>query len=586
MTQYYVYFEDQLAEAGAARQRLYTQPIEIITANCVDDIAPALAHMQKMHQEGLYLAGYFSYELGHVLEPVLDKLYQEGSAKPLLKFGVFKDFEHAGLTPTQNVYLGEGKPLWSLAQYQKRFAKVMAYIRAGDVYQINLSFPVYGDYVGDGASVYEHIKARQPVRYGGVISLGGDEIVSLSPELFFETEDRCLRMRPMKGTCARSTDSTIDMQLAKALQQDVKNRAENLMIVDLLRNDMSRLSVAGSVSVTDLFSIETFPTLHTMTSGIESTLEDGVDLVQILKALFPCGSITGAPKIRAQEIIQDLETQSRGAYCGAHGYIDPNGDMRFNVGIRTLILQADKCYVYNVGSAVVADSDGAAEYDECLLKSEFLQSPYQLIETFGWDYQIGFMHFDLHLARLCASAKKLGFKYDPICVTQALEDFVVNLDTPHKVRLTLDKNGDVMVSGEALNLLSAHEVWDVALSKNTVNRADPLLMHKTTRRGFLDGERRRLNTLTGCQEVLLFNTEGELCEGSFTNVFVEKKGTLFTPPISAGLLGGILRHVLLANKEAQECQLTYEDVITADALYIGNSVRGLIKVRLLDTGWL
>lgn len=575
-TPHTVYLEDQLEH----RERLYTSPCEIITAHTPDEVKAALVRLQKCQADGLYLAGYFAYELGYLLDPALSALFPKTFTGPLIQFGAFKTFQRAPLPFQGRAEIGAGTPLWTQRQYRARFEKIMAYIKAGDVYQINLSFPVIGKYSGSAAAIYHHVKARQPVKYGGVVSLGGDDIVSLSPELFFETKNGNLYMRPMKGTCKRGVTKPEDAALAKALQTDPKNRAENLMIVDLLRNDMSRLSKAGSVNVTDLFSVETFPTLHTMTSGIEAKMKTGVDLPQILRALFPCGSITGAPKIRAQEIISELEGRSRGAYCGAIGLIDPNGDMRFNVAIRTINLKSDGTYSYPVGSGVVADSDGVAEYEECLLKAAVLRTDYQLIETFGWDEMTGFMHLDVHLERLKASAKTLGFAYDEDAVLACLNICVGWLQTPHKVRLTLAKNGRVQVHAEPLAFTAPEASWPIALCKNPLSSTDPLLAHKTTRRTFIDGERARIQALTGCKEVVFFNEKGELCEGSYTNVFVEIDGHLYTPPVSAGLLPGVLRRVLLAIDEVEARSLTLQDMLDADALFIGNSVRGLLRAHL------
>ncbi len=572
---YSVYFEDQLAE----RQRLYTSPREIITAYTPQDVAPALARMQKCQEDGFYLAGYFAYELGYVLEPVLAGLLPPDPAKPLLQFGVFEGFERKALISSGRAFIETAKASWCVQDYQTRFAKIMDYIRAGDVYQINLSFPVTGSYHGEVGALYQKLKSRQPVRYGGVIDLGDEAHITLSPELFFETDKDKVFMRPMKGTIKRGRTKTEDEALARTLQADEKNRAENLMIVDLLRNDLSRLSTVGSVKVTDLFSIETFPTLHTMTSGVEARLKPGTDLPDILRALFPCGSITGAPKIRAQEIIAKLESRRRGAYCGALGFMDPCGAMRFNVGIRTLSLKDGK-FTYPVGSGVVADSKGIDEFEECLLKAKFLLDDYGLIETIGYDQFTGLMHADLHWQRLARSAQELGFSFDLAAAERALLNHCAPLVGSHKIRVVLARDGHVEVTSQPLVL--QNKIWQISVSKHAVHSQNPLLVHKTTDRAFLHGEMLRLKQSTGCDEVLFFNEKGALCEGSFTNVFVVKNGQMFTPPISCGVLPGVLRHVLLANGDVTEKRLTHEDLVAADEIYIGNSVRGLMRATLLS----
>ena len=515
----FVYFEDQ--EAGS--KRLYENPLEIIEAWSADDVAPALKRMGACQASGRYLAGYFAYELGYLFEDTLRALLPNTPGTPLLQFGVFEKFSDGGLPDGQDGHITDLKPAWSLAQYQKRFTQVMNLIEAGDVYQVNLTFPLYGQYAGGGAAVYQALKSAQPVKYGGVISLGGDEIVSLSPELFFALKGEKVTMRPMKGTTGRGPTPKQDKALAKALQQDAKNRAENLMIVDLLRNDLSRIAVRGSVKVSDLYRLETYPSLHTMTSGIEARLED-VEFEDILRALFPCGSVTGAPKIRAQEIIRELEGTPRGAYCGAVGFIDPNGDMRFNVGIRTLVLHGDGTCTYGAGSGVVADSNATAEYEECLLKSTFLQDGFGLIETLGWHGDTGFMWLDLHVRRLQKSARQLGFSFGHKDVTQALGTATTHLSGPHKIRLELRKNGRIDVRASPLGISAPDAIWPVTMSKKNLSSSDKLLAHKTTRRDFIESELLRLKTKTGCHEILFFNERGELCEGSYTNVFVKKGG--------------------------------------------------------------
>ena len=351
---------------------LFSPMRERIEAFSLEQVAPALAAMQAASAAGFHLAGAFAYECGYAFEPRLKRLLPARSAKPLLQFGVFDaprrlDPVVAGPAAVKNL-----RPHWRFSDYQKRFDACSDYIAAGDVYQINLTFPLVGNYEGAPLDLYRLLRARQPVELGGVIALGPDTLLSLSPEKFFSTRGREIFTRPMKGTAPRGVTPEQDAELARALAQDEKNRAENLMIVDLLRNDLSRLSEIGSVRVSDLFSVATFPTLHQMTSGVEARLRANLSFADIFSGLFPCGSITGAPKIRAMEIIAEQEGAPRDNYCGAIGHIAPNGDMRFNVAIRTLTLDGQGGLVCPVGSAIVADSRAREEYDECLLKARFL----------------------------------------------------------------------------------------------------------------------------------------------------------------------------------------------------------------------
>lgn len=366
----YVVFEDG---RDGGRALFFDQPEEIIVARAPGEVRDAFARMEAASRRGLHLAGYASYELGYALEPKFAAQQTPSSRTPLLLFGAFRAPQETMLAaaegPAPRIAL---TPAWTQAEYAERFQKCRDYIFAGDVYQINLTFPLYGRHEGDPLALYRGLRKRQPVAYGGVVALGEETVVSLSPEVFFEAHGRDIRARPMKGTAQRGVMPTEDMARAQYLTEDEKSRAENLMIVDLLRNDLSRLAEVGSVKVTDLFTIQTYPTLHQMTSGIEARLRSDVTLIDLFTGLFPCGSVTGAPKIRAMEIIRDLECAARGVYCGSLGLIAPNGDIRFNVAIRTLTLFPDHELVCNVGSAVVADSRAREEYEECLIKARFL----------------------------------------------------------------------------------------------------------------------------------------------------------------------------------------------------------------------
>ncbi len=583
----YVFFEDQLTR----RRRHYQNPSEIITAHTQQEVKRALARMEMRTKQGKYLAGYFAYELGYLFEETLRSLLPQKSHSPLLQFGVFDTFSGTEL-PNNSMgsnrgsnwgnsksTLGYFKPDWSQNAYQKRFDKIMTWIKSGDVYQVNLTFPMRGQYSGNAFAIYTMLKSAQPVRYGGIVSLGANDIVSLSPELFYELDQETISMRPMKGTVKRGHNRVSDTALAQALQADTKNRAENLMIVDLLRNDLSRIARPGSVAVTDLYTLETYPSLHTMTSGIEARIKD-VPLVKIIQALFPCGSVTGAPKIRAQEIIHGLETVPRGAYCGAVGLVDPDGYSRFNVAIRTLELQNNGHCKYSVGSGIVADSNANDEYAECLLKSAFLKNEFGLIETIAWHEQTGFMWLDLHMERLEKSAAALGYLYRKGKILEALQDCVTRLSGPQKIRLELSKSGKFMVAAHVLHISNPAKAMPVTLSNSPLSSGNALLAHKTTRRDFIEAELLRLGDDTGCTEVLFFNEQGQVCEGSYTNVFISKDGKMFTPPITCGLLPGVLRQALLESGDVHEKILTQDDLRRADEIYIGNSVRGLMRARL------
>ncbi len=357
---------------------LFTEPVEIIVAHEADDFFPALARMQAAHADGKYLAGYMSYEAGYLFEKKLAPLANAKRDVPLLCFGVFTapagDAEKAlpkGAISNADDFLSHIRPEWTLEEYRSRFLKLHQHLRQGDCYQANLTMPIHAKWHGDPLAAFFSLIERQPVKYGALINLIGPVILSRSPELFFSVNDGWIETHPMKGTIKRGESEAQDAELIAGMRTDEKTLAENRMIVDLLRNDISRISGVGTLDVPRLFEIETYPTVHQMVSHISAKLLPDLTMTDIFAALFPCGSVTGAPKMRAMEILHDLEIGPRNAYCGAIGSISPSGDMRFSVAIRTITLFEDGTATFNVGGGIVFDSTADAEYDECLLKAKF-----------------------------------------------------------------------------------------------------------------------------------------------------------------------------------------------------------------------
>jgi len=470
------------------------------------------------------------------------------------------------------------KPQWTEAEYLERFERVIDYIKAGDVYQINLTFPLTSPYTGSAFCLYDTLRSRQPVHYGGVIALNhGPDIVTFSPELFFEKSGQDIEMRPMKGTAKRLRDPDADKKLRDDMRHDIKSQAENLMIVDLLRNDLSRMAENGSVQVPHLFALETYPTLHQMTSTVTAKLDKTVNISKLFESLFPCGSITGAPKIRAMEIIHELEDAPRGPYCGAIGYMDPSGDACFNVGIRTAIIENEQLR-YHVGSGVVLDSDGHAEYEECLLKAKVLSDIPSLVETFLWDPEIGIPRRKYHFARLTNSARSLGYPYEELKLQAELQK--ITGSKPQKCRLILSENGSISVEHEDLQDIGTPV--KLALSQYPLSLGVQEYRHKVLARDFYDGERARVSAKTGCDEVIFTNPEGLVCEGSFTSLFLEINGNLLTPSLSSGLLPGVLRGHLIESGEVKQQAMTTQDIRIADKVFIGNSLRGLLPASFID----
>ncbi|AHB48027.1 para-aminobenzoate synthase [Hyphomicrobium nitrativorans NL23] len=587
---------DNSAGTGAPTL-LFSNPKEIVSAMTPDEVGPALARLEAGAAEGLHAAGYFAYELGYVLEPKIRDLLPEGRNVPLLWFG-FYDAPRAMNEAEVDHWLGTHtksgsyqftsvSTAWDQQEYETRFAAVQEKIRAGDIYQLNLTFKARFRLEGSPLTFYRDMRRRQRVAYAGIVDTGEVTVLSASPELFIEKEGRVVSTRPMKGTAPRAGTPEADAEARRVLSTDIKQRAENLMIVDLMRNDLGRIAEVGSVGVTDLFTVETFRTLHQMTSGVEATLKDGLGIGDLVRAIFPPGSVIGAPKIRAMELIRDYETEPRGVYCGAIGHITPGGAALFNVAIRTPVIFRGGQGEMGIGSGVVYDSVGAKEYAECLLKMKFLTDPpktFELIETLLYEADKGFWLLDGHLARLKASAAYFGYAHDEGAVRDALDRAVEGrTDARLRVRLLLAEDGSVSVTVAEQPAQGPRAVMRYAISDTRVDSANPFLFHKTTRRDLYDREWQHYADTKGADEVLYLNERGELAEGSRTNVFIERDGKLLTPPLSSGLLPGVLRRDLISQGKAVEAVLTLDDLARADAVYVGNSVRGLVRAEPVTT---
>lgn len=573
-----------------AQSLLFEQPQYIIRADAPEDVADALAQLRKAMAAGRHAAGFFSYELGYVLEPKLASLLPPNRKVPLLWFGVYAEPRSMTGAEVQNWLTTEaiGNPSlgalahsWDSTAYLERFEEVQNKIRSGDIYQLNLTFKAKFNLQGSPLALYRDLRLKQRVAYGGLVDTGAITILSSSPELFIEQDGRVIETRPMKGTAPRAGTQADDEAVRQALAADIKSRAENLMIVDLMRNDLGRIAELGSVSVTDLFTVETFKTLHQMTSGVRAVLKDDITIDDVLRAIFPPGSITGAPKIRAMELISALETDPRGVYCGAIGYFAPDGEVLLNVAIRTAVIDRAGAGEMGIGSGVVADSDGNKEYAECLLKMKFLTDPvrhFELIETMLYDGAKGIWLRDGHMQRLANSASYFAFAYDEARVRDAIDAAIADAGGDRlRIRLLLDEDGKITVTTAPQPSAPVGTVMSYVISDTRLNSSDLFLYHKTTRRGLYDREWAHFSETLGSDEVIYLNERNELAEGSRTSIFVERGGKLLTPPLSAGVLPGVLRHSLLAERRATEAVLHLEDLNRADAVYLGNSVRGLVK---------
>ncbi len=573
---------------------LFRDPIEIIRADTPAEVENALTQLEGAWKSGLYAAGFFSFELGYLFEPRLIKLMPSERNLPLLMFGLFEEAQ--SLTKEEvDVFIGKGVDSYKLNslhqsitrdEYSCKFQKTLDYIIAGDIYQLNLTFKAGFEFNGNRRALYRHLRQKQRVRYGCLIESEDFTILSLSPELFLRIDGPHILTRPMKGTAPRGLSAQSDSEARAWLAADVKSRAENLMIVDLMRNDLTRIATMGSVRITDLFSVETFETLHQMTSGVEAELAPDAGLKEILHALFPAGSVTGAPKIRAMEILNAIEDEPRGVYTGALGYLCPKGGAQFSVAIRTAVINAEGRGEIGIGSGIVADSNADAEFDECLLKLRFLTDPplpqFELIETLLWEPEPGYILLERHLARLLESASYFEFELDEGGVKNALYRYAQTLSGgEHRVRLTASRQGGISITSVPLQETAAGLNFRFAIAEERVSSSNLFLYHKTTERAFFDRMRKAYRERTGCDEVVFLNERDELTEGSFTTLFAEIDGRFLTPPLSCGLLPGTLRAELLATGRAKEAILTVADLTRASGIYLGNSVRGLVPARLI-----
>lgn len=562
---------------------LFRDPVAIIRCERPADVAAAFADIEAGLARGLHAAGFLAYELGHVLEPRLRPLLPEERRDPLLWFGLFPPplridaravdlwfAGHAPPPPVTELRFGHDRAL-----HAGRVGAILRLIAGGDIYQANLTFPIDFRYDGDPLAMYAALRAAQPVAHAALISTGDGHLLSVSPELFVSTVGDRAETRPMKGTAPRGSSPECDAQLRSGLAVDPKQRAENLMIVDLLRNDLARIAEPGSVSAPALFTVETYPRFHAMTSTITARLRPGVSFAERVAALFPCGSVVGAPKIRAAEILTRIEEGPRGVYTGSIGSISPAGDMDFNVAIRTVSLSASGDGRYGTGGGIVADSDPDAEYAEALLKAEILTrlaEPYCLIETFRWNAGGGFVRLEGHLTRLARSAAELGFAMDSSRLRNRLDVAALGWVEDMRVRLTLDRDGQAGVSAERLVPGAARPRLHVAAGR--IDAADPFLRHKTSRRAVYEeafAEARAAER----DEAILVNRDGMLADGARNSLFVEIGGEMLTPRVADGALPGVLRAVLLAVGRAREAAIPADILPRADRLWIGNSLHGL-----------
>jgi para-aminobenzoate synthetase/4-amino-4-deoxychorismate lyase len=562
---------DDLTPGGASFELV--DPVAEFVAWTTSDVEPALAAAEQAARDGLWVAGFVSYEAAPAFDEVQVTHPPVGSV-PLVWFAAFGD--RVPVEPVDGSPVDDGpewEPSASPAEYLAAIEAIRGRIAVGDTYQVNYTYRLRRRSAGDPLRLYAALTTSQRGAYGAFIDTGDLQIASASPELFFDLDDREIRTRPMKGTARRGRWSEEDDRAARLLQASEKDRAENLMIVDLLRNDLGRVSEFGSVHVDALFEIERLETVWQMTSTISSRLRADVDLVGVFRALFPCASVTGAPKASTMEIIEGLEVDPRGVYCGSIGFIEPDARRAvFSVAIRTVVVDALRGIAeYGVGSGITWDSTGEGELAETIAKSRILESvdrPDRLFETMGWeDGEI--RHVERHLDRLGRSAAYFGFEFPVTEIRSALTAVAPDPDRPHRIRLALGRDGDheITVSGFEQSV----EPVRLAIDTERVNSSDPLLFHKSEPRRRYEEARERHPT---ADDVVLVNERGEVTETTIANIVASIEGRWVTPPLDSGCLPGIERSVRLERGEIEEGVLTPDDLVAAKAIAVISSLRG------------
>lgn len=592
----YALLEDSKSSSNASTNLLFSQAKETIIAWSEEELPDAIEKVDALKQAGLYLCGYLSYEAGyHFIEKSIKRRLRNHATQPLLYFVAFEKLDKINrkdlddcFSEINNIAKTELCPHnFSLSVSQQTYLdairKIRRYIIAGDTYQTNYTLKYKFDLTGDAISLYKALRETQPVEFGAVLNFSNSKIISLSPELFVENRGGVISSKPMKGTAKRGRNEREDEFILDFLKDDPKTQSENVMIVDLIRNDFGRICETGSIKVKNLFETQTFKTIHQMISTVQGKLKTGINFSDLLKGLFPCGSITGAPKVRTMEIIDELEAEPRGIYTGAIGYLLPNNDFHFNVPIRTIDIGRDNRCEMGIGSGIVFESNPQAEYEECLLKANFLtglNNHFYLIETMRFNADTGtYKYLDKHLERLKYSARYFGFVLKQRVLEEKLNDLKQNLKIgTYKVRLRAYHSGDIELNHELLDPIDDAEKI-ITISDRKIHSKSIFQVHKTSRRELYDEEYYKA-IKAGFYEALVLNEYNEIAEACRHNIFVKMKGKWYTPPLTAGVLDGIERQHFKQETEAIEKFLTLDQLEHCEEIILTNSVRGRINVNI------
>ncbi|EUJ30153.1 aminodeoxychorismate synthase component I [Listeria cornellensis] len=559
------------------KTQLFSSPEAIIQTDNLDDVMERMQQVEQAVDLGYYVAGYIGYESAAAFNKNLTT-HQPGKM-PLLWFGVFREMREIEqiTTPLSQPPKLDWQPTTDYSSYAKGIHFIREQIAAGNTYQTNYTIRLQSDFTEEDENFYEQLKTAQQADYSAYLSTGRFHILSASPELFFHWKDGVIKTKPMKGTARRGMALEEDFKARDWLAASAKNQAENVMIVDLLRNDLGQIAKPGSVKVPHLFDVERYPTVWQMTSTVVAETLPEVHLTAIFEALFPCGSITGAPKVKTMQLIAESETSPRNVYCGAIGYVTPDKEAIFNVPIRTVVVDTEeKTAEYGVGGGIVWDSRSGAEYEEVQAKAALLTTylpKFELLESLRLEDGT-YYRTDLHLKRIEKSAHYFGFTWNIDAANEALSVFAK--EHPNdiwKVRLLSSKTGDITVEGTLI--ISDPITWTAHFADKSINSNDPFLYHKTTNRTMYE-KRRRIDY----DETLLWNERGEITEFINGNLVAEIDGQLVTPKQSSGLLGGTMRETLLAENTITERVLHRNDLLKATKTWLINSVRGWVNIDL------
>ena len=582
---------DVLLQAGRGGQWLFfSSPVAVYTARSIEDVIPVMEQAEAALAEGLFVAGLVAYEAASAFDDAI--LTHSNSTLPLCWFAAYKEARPvAPPTGGQACHPATWTPSQDRPDFAQTLAKIKTYIEQGDTYQVNHTFRLQAEAPPDAFALFGNLLKSQPDGYSAYLHTEDTIVCSLSPELFYRREGNRIDCQPMKGTSPRGRTLEDDERILRALQGSEKNRAENVMVVDMVRNDLGRIARPGSVQVDRLFDIHRFPTLFQMTSSISA--ETDVGLLDTFRALFPCASITGAPKIRTAEIIQELESTPRGIYTGAIGYATPDGNQQFNVAIRTLEIHPSRSTaIYGTGSGIVWDSDADEEYKECCTKALVLREtvpPFSLLETLRWEPNAGYFFLHQHLERVTDSATYFDIPLDPDALLQQLADYATSIqgDEAMRVRLLIHAEGRFDLESYSMGCApfaaspkeadASGQQVRAGLATDPVPSTNRFLYHKTTYRPMYDDA---VSTTPEVEEVILFNEASEVTETTIGNVVIKRGTGWVTPPVSCGLLAGTYRAVLLKEGSVAEDIIPLQEIQQASEIYRVNSVRGWQRLKL------